>query len=119
MRLRTLFLAALSANLVASIALPPQHDGRDSVRITNQTPAFDSVSDGSTVGERQDASPEGRFDGDSTETSNSKCSYDCSGAAWEGDAQQVKRGEIGGSSVGDDNYGVDGTSWDNGSAWDN
>jgi hypothetical protein len=36
-----------------------------------------------------------------------------------GDTQQEKRGEIKGRSIEDDEYSVDGTSWDNGSAWDN
>jgi len=121
MRLSTLTLAVLSAALATSLALPVQHDSRDSVRITNQTPAFNFASDGSEVDRRQDPPTEGAFDwsSDSSETSGSNCSGDCLGTARQGNAQQEKRGEIGGGSIEDGGYRVDGTSWENGSAWDN
>ncbi|KAK0620751.1 hypothetical protein B0T14DRAFT_567482 [Immersiella caudata] len=117
-----LMLAALSAAIATSFALPAQHGSLDDVRITNQTPALDSASDSNVFDKRQDSPPEGTFDwsSDSSETPGSNCSGDCLGAAWHGDAQQAKRGgEISGGSIEDDNYSVDGTSWDNGSAWDN
>jgi hypothetical protein len=121
MRFRTLFLTALSTTLVTSLALPVQHKGRDSVRITNQTPAFDSANDDSAVNKRQGAPPEGTFDwtSDSSETFRSNCKGDCLSATWQGNAQQGKRGEIGGGSVEEDQYNLDGTSSENGSAWDN
>jgi hypothetical protein len=115
MHLHTAFIAALSTALVGSLALPSQHEIRDSVRITSQTPALNSASDGSVVDKRQDTPLEGTFDrtSDSSETFGSNCSGDCLGAAWKGDAQQAKRGEISHGSVKDDGYNADGSAWDN------
>lgn len=139
MHISTLFLTASSATLVASLALPLPEP--DSVRITNQTPAFDSISDANTAERR-----------DSTETFNSKCSYDCSGKKREVDRREIDiptglearsaggkmtKAKLNGRTVENkvakrscSSHGcvnaeeggvdVDGTNWDNyGSAWDN
>jgi len=83
MHLSALFLTVFSATLVTSLALPLTVPG--SVRITNQTPAFDSAGDGNTPdrrrqGRRESGPPtDWPLASDSTETFSSKCSYDCSG----------------------------------------
>lgn len=145
MHLPNFLLTALSATLVASLALPLPKP--DSVRITSGTPALDSASDGNTVDKRQDTGPTGRTD----------WTFDRSGAAAVDRRQGPGTGWIDWNSVRDGNTGVnhkrqnpgqaveagkrvtsesptcshgcvnskegaydlDGTSWDNGSAWDN
>ena len=135
-----LFLTVLFATLVASLALPLPKP--DSVRITNQTPASDSASDGNTADRRRygrrnpGPSTDWPLASGSTETFHSKCSYDCSGkkrevdrrdidtlAGWEGSAgERMTKSKLNRRTSANGKEGevdVDGTNWDNGSAWDN